>query len=91
MRPDQRYEDAEVVAGCRNAPQEILGEAGTVIAIDTQALHKGKMPEEGSRLILEIQFATDLLGPPSITLYNDWSDVTKARIKANARVFQRFQ
>lgn len=91
LRPDRRYDDAEVIAGCKDAPLEVLGEAGTVIAVDTQALHKGKMIEEGNRLILEIQFATDLLGPPSTVLHNDWSDVTKARIKANARIFQRFR
>jgi hypothetical protein len=91
LRSDRRYEDAEVIAGCKDAPLEVLGEAGTVIAVDTQALHKGKMIEEGNRLILEIQFATDLLGPPSMVLHNDWSDVTKTRIKANARIFQRFQ
>jgi hypothetical protein len=91
LRPDRRYEDAEVVAGCGQAPLEVLGEAGTVIAVDTQALHKGKMIEAGHRLILEMQFATDLLGPPSTTLHADWSDVAKARIKAHARVYQRFQ
>lgn len=91
LRPDRRYEDAEVIAGCRQAPLEVLGEAGTVIAVDTQALHKGKMIEEGHRLILEMQFATDLLGPPSALLHADWSDVAKGRIKAHARVYQRFQ
>lgn len=91
LRPDRRYEDAEVLAGCRNPPLEVVGEAGTVIAVDTQALHKGKMLEEGSRLILEIQFATDLLGPPSAVLRNEWSPVTKRRIEANPRTFQRFR
>jgi hypothetical protein len=91
LRRDRRYEDAEVLAGCRRAPLEVLGEAGTVIAADTQALHKGKLLEEGHRLILEFQFATDLLGPPSATLQNAWSEVAKARIKANPWAFQRFQ
>jgi hypothetical protein len=91
LRPDRRYADAEVIAGCESAPLEVFGEAGTVIAVDTQALHKGKMLEEGHRLILEIQFATDLLGPPSVELHNDWSALAQARIRANARVFQRFQ
>lgn len=91
LRPDRRYEDTEVIAGCRHMPLEVLGAAGTVIAVDTQALHKGKMIEEGHRLILETQFATDLLGPPSTTLHADWSDLAKARIKAHARVYQRFQ
>jgi hypothetical protein len=91
LRPDRRYEDTEVSAGCSRAPLEVLGEAGTVIAVDTQALHKGKMIEEGHRLVLEFQFATDLLGPPSVTLHNAWSEITRARIKADARAFQRFQ
>lgn len=91
LRPDRRYEDTEVIVGFRRAPVEVLGDAGTVIAVDTQALHKGKMIEDGHRLILEMEFATDLLGPPSKILRADWSDVAKARIQANARVFQRFQ
>jgi hypothetical protein len=90
LRSDRRYEDAEIV-GFRNEPLELLGKAGTVIAVDTQALHKGKMIEEESRLILEMQFSTDLLGPSSMALNNQWSEVTKARIIANPRVFQRFQ
>ena len=91
LRADRRYEDHEVRAGCNRAPLEVVGEAGTVIAVDTQALHKGKILEEGKRLILEIQFATDLLGPPSKVLANRWSDSTKARIRANPRAFQRFK
>ena len=91
LRPDRRYEDAEVLAGCRKPPLEALGAAGTVIAVDTQALHKGKMMEEGSRLMLEIQFATDLLGPPSSELRKEWSATTKRRIEANPRMFQRFR
>lgn len=90
LRSDRRYEDAEI-DGFRNEPLELLGKAGTVIAVDTQALHKGKMIEEESRLILEMQFSTDLLGPPSMVLNNQWSEVAKARIIANPRVFQRFQ
>jgi hypothetical protein len=90
LRSDRRYEDAEIVE-FRNAPLELLGKAGTVIAVDTQALHKGKMIEEKSRLILEMQFSTDLLGPSSMALHNEWSEVAKARIRANPRVFQRFQ
>lgn len=90
LRRDRRYEDAEIFAGCRNKPLEILGKAGTVIAVDTQALHKGKMIEAEHRLILELQFSTDLLGPPSMELHNEWCDVAKARLVANPDVFQRF-
>jgi Phytanoyl-CoA dioxygenase (PhyH) len=91
LRPDRRYEDAEIAAGCEAAPLEALGPAGTVVAVDTQALHKGKRLDAGHRLVLEIQFATDLLGPPSLTLHSDWSGVTKSRIRANPRIFQRFK
>jgi len=91
LRRDRRYEDAEVAAGCRNAPLEVVGPAGTVIAVDTQALHKGKMLDDGHRLILEFQFATDLLGPPSPIIEDRWSEVAQARIRANPRAFQRFQ
>ncbi|HVY06734.1 MAG TPA: phytanoyl-CoA dioxygenase family protein [Burkholderiales bacterium] len=91
LRSDRRYEDSEVIAGCKRAPVEALGEAGTVIAVDTQALHKGKMLERDHRLILEIQLSTDLLGPASTILHNDWNEIAKARISTNPRVFQRFQ
>jgi hypothetical protein len=41
---------------------EFAGPAGTIIAEDTRGLHKGKVIEQGHRLILEFEFSNSLFG-----------------------------
>lgn len=41
---------------------ELGGKAGTILAVDTVGLHKGKPPVEGDRLVLQVEFATSLFG-----------------------------
>jgi Phytanoyl-CoA dioxygenase (PhyH) len=43
---------------------EIIGDSGTVIAVDTRGFHKGKPLEKGERLIFEIEFSNSLFGAP---------------------------
>ncbi|PIQ23524.1 hypothetical protein COW36_08930 [bacterium (Candidatus Blackallbacteria) CG17_big_fil_post_rev_8_21_14_2_50_48_46] len=40
----------------------ICGPAGTIFAADTRAFHRGRPLEEGKRLILQLDFATDRFG-----------------------------
>lgn len=64
LRRDVRYTDEEVVE--YYAPEdivEICGRRGTIMAVDTSGLHKGKLPETGERWIIELEFASSLFGP----------------------------
>ena len=47
---------------------ELTGGRGTIIAVDTRGLHKGKHVETGERLMLQLQFSASLFGttyPPA--------------------------
>jgi hypothetical protein len=43
---------------------EFTGEAGTIIAVDTRGYHKGKIPVNNHRLILQLEFSNCLFGSP---------------------------
>jgi hypothetical protein len=64
---DGRIQDEEI---SKSIPQkdilEIAGSKGTIIAVDTRGLHKGKVLEWGERLILQFEFTNSLFG----TTYN---------------------
>jgi hypothetical protein len=60
---DGRIQDKEIF---ENFPKEnileIDGSKGTIIAVDTRGLHKGKVLEQGERLILQFEFTNSLFG-----------------------------
>jgi hypothetical protein len=63
LRGDGRKDDDAVrAAGLWGNVSEISGPAGSLMAVDTIGLHKGKTPVAGDRLALEIEFATSLFG-----------------------------
>jgi Phytanoyl-CoA dioxygenase (PhyH) len=41
---------------------ELTGERGTILAVDTRGLHKGKPLIEGVRLLFQLEFATNFFG-----------------------------
>jgi hypothetical protein len=47
---------------------EITGSKGSIIAVDTRGLHKGKPLLKGERLILQFEFANSLFGAPYQTI-----------------------
>jgi hypothetical protein len=51
---NESFKQSEVV--------EIIGSAGTIVAVDTKGLHKGKELYHGNRLIFQIEFASTLFG-----------------------------
>ncbi len=60
---DGRIQDDEIVKSF--APSDIIeitGSKGTMIAVDTRGLHKGKVLEKGERLILQFEFTNSLFG-----------------------------
>jgi hypothetical protein len=62
---DRRFTDEEVGRDFpAHAIAEIVGPTGTIIAADTMALHKGKAPVSGHRLILQVEYASSLFGAP---------------------------
>jgi hypothetical protein len=41
---------------------EITGPRGSIVAVDTRGFHKGKPPESGERLVLQLEFCNALFG-----------------------------
>jgi hypothetical protein len=63
LRADGRRSDEAVRdAGLWDNVTELTGPAGTIMAVDTIGLHKGKTPITSDRLALENEFATSLFG-----------------------------
>lgn len=63
LRQDGRMTDEAVrAAGLWGNVTELTGPAGTIMAVDTIGLHKGKTPEASDRLALENEFSTSLFG-----------------------------
>jgi Phytanoyl-CoA dioxygenase (PhyH) len=98
-RPDpfyeiRRFSDDEVAA---QYPEkeivEIIGEPGTIVAVDTSGLHKGKPPERLHRLLLQIEFATSLFGQKynGVVVPKDAQASWRATISKYPEVFQRFR
>ncbi|HUO87269.1 MAG TPA: phytanoyl-CoA dioxygenase family protein [Thermoanaerobaculia bacterium] len=60
---DRRFSDDEVAAafGAQRLV-EVTGPAGTLVAVDTSGLHKGKVPESGHRLMFQLELASSLFG-----------------------------
>ena len=46
---------------------ELLGSRGTILAVDTRGMHKGKMPVTGHRLMAQLSFST----PPFSTTHGE--------------------
>ena len=60
---DSRKTDEQITKHYGNDRQvEILGEAGTVMMVDTSGFHKGKTPDDGTRLMFQLEFADSLFG-----------------------------
>ena len=63
LRQDGRMTDEAVrAAGLWGNVTELTGPAGTLMAVDTIGLHKGKTPITSDRLALENEFSTSLFG-----------------------------
>ena len=63
LRGDGRKSDDAVrAAGLWDHVTELCGPRGTIMAVDTIGLHKGKTPTTGDRLALENEYCTSLFG-----------------------------
>ena len=90
---DARLSDEEILE--HYSPEdmvELTGKVGTMLAVDTRGLHKGKPLEARDRLIFQVQFADSLFGQnyPLIHLPSDLADPMAQRISNNRRCFANF-
>ncbi|MCF8526183.1 MAG: phytanoyl-CoA dioxygenase family protein [Candidatus Nanopelagicales bacterium] len=90
LRGDGRKSDESVsAAGLAEQVNELCGAAGTVLAVDTIGLHKGKTPTTGDRLILQSQYATSLFGADYERPLFSPSAMTSDRYAASPWTLQR--
>ena len=91
LRGDGRKSDAAVrAAGLGDNIVEICGPAGSLMAVDTIGLHKGKTPETGDRLALENEFATSLFGADYERPVFTPTDLMRRRIREMPWIMQRY-
>jgi hypothetical protein len=84
---DGRIPDAEIFSSF--APKDILeitGPKGTIIAVDTRGLHKGKVLRSGERLLFQIEFTNSLFG----ATYNE-IDLSKNIIPQARTFFEKYR
>ena len=92
MRGDGRKTDEAVrEAGLWQNVTELTGPAGTLMAVDTIGLHKGKTPTAGDRLALETEFATSLFGMDYERPAFHPTDLAASRFKQMPWVLQRYE
>jgi Phytanoyl-CoA dioxygenase (PhyH) len=91
LRGDGRKTDEAVrSAGLWDHVTELCGPAGTIMAVDTIGLHKGKTPISGDRLALENEFATSLFGMDYERPQFAPTDLVIERFAAMPWVLQRY-
>jgi Phytanoyl-CoA dioxygenase (PhyH) len=91
LRPDGRMTDEAVhEAGLWGNVTELTGPAGTIMAVDTIGLHKGKTPIIADRLALENEFSTSLFGMDYERPEFTPTERTKARFAQMPWVLQRY-
>ncbi len=92
LRHDRRItDDAVRSAGLSGDIVELTGPAGTLMAVDTIGLHKGKTPTAGDRLALESEFATSLFGMDYERPSFEPTELTKDRYLRMPWVLQRYR
>lgn len=90
LRADGRRTDEEIrAAGLWDNVVEHTGPAGTILAVDTVALHKGTVPQVGSRCVLQVEYATSLFGAAVEYPQIRPTVSTQARFTAQPDIFAR--
>lgn len=91
LRGDGRKTDHAVrEAGLWSRVTEISGPAGSLMAVDTIGLHKGKTPVKSDRLALENEFATSLFGMDVERPHFQPTPLVRERYAAMPWVLQRY-
>lgn len=88
IRKDRRLTDNELKNIFPNDSfKEFTGKKGTILAVDTRGLHKGKPLVKGARLLFQIQFSNSLFGAPHEKIKIDNQEI----IPKNNRTYQLLQ
>ena len=91
LRRDGRLTDSKILsAGLQDDVREICAPAGTLMAVDTIGLHKGKTPLIGDRLALQVEFATSLFGMDYEIHQINPTEIVRDRITRDPWIFQRY-
>jgi len=91
LRADGRMtDDAVRAAGLWDNVTELTGPAGTIMAVDTIGLHKGKTPINSDRLALENEFSTSLFGMDYERPAFESTELTRRRFAQMPYVLQRY-
>lgn len=91
---DGRIQDADVAKNfAAEDVLEIQGKKGTIMAVDTRGLHKGKVLNHGERLLLQVEFTNSLFGASynTIDLSKSGTPEIKEAIKKSPYAFQRYK
>ncbi len=92
LRGDGRKTDEAVrTAGLWSDVTELTGPAGTIMAVDTIGLHKGKTPIGGDRLALENEFSTSLFGADYERPRFTPTELTRVRFEQMPYVLNRYR
>lgn len=92
LATDGRKDDDLVrAAGLWEKVIEQTGKAGTLMAVDTVGLHKGKPPLVDDRCVLQVEFATSLFGAvPDYPAFTP-SDLSIERYRQMPEILQRWK
>lgn len=91
---DGRIEDAEIEkVFSKNNMIEICGRKGTIMAVDTRGLHKGKPLNRGYRLLFQIEMANSMFGQyyPPVTINSldpQYQDIVKHYRRTYSQIFK---
>jgi hypothetical protein len=90
----QRIEDHEIASAFgQDNVVEILGQRGTIMAVDTRGFHKGKALEQGSRLMTQLIYTFPQFSGAHVarqTLPADLHPSLKQAIARTPRLYQKF-
>ena len=92
VRKDRRISDEELPKYYKEEDiKEFIGKKGSILAVDTRGLHKGKPLVERSRLLFQIQFSNSLFGAPFTKMRIDQpSTEVLEKQKNQPRTYQLF-
>lgn len=93
IRKDRRIDDSELTSFFKREDiKEFTGGKGTILAVDTRGLHKGKPLTKGSRLLFQIQFSNSLYGAPYTPFRLEGvTEEERRTIAENPRTYQLIQ
>ncbi len=96
-RVDRRLQDHEIQGVKRTAfgraiasPVQIVGPAGTLLAVDTRGIHKGAHPLKGDRLIAQLEYSSSLAGAAFETPVVQLAEGFRDRVETKRSVYRRW-